>query len=126
MKKLLFVLAVMAIAGTAMADDSDYVDVTMTVAAYVNVTANGYTDQGQTAYDAQGKSSISGIAHFLVDANTIWTGTASMTGWYVHDANRGDGAIFQSIQDFLFMRDVWLADGTGPFTGQIVFSCITP
>jgi len=128
MKKLLAILAVMAIAGSALAA-SDTVNVSMTVGSYVGVVGNGFTEIEFEGYDANGEGTLSAIVHFLVAANGVWYGDATSTYWDVDSPVRANidpdmlGA--NQEEDFLVTRTINLLEGTGPFAGTVTFTVAT-
>jgi hypothetical protein len=81
MKKMLVLFAVLAIAGSAFAVDTD-VEVTITIAEYLNVTTGGnLTLTPAAAYDVDGYQYIGGVAQFFISSNAPWNASVDADGW---------------------------------------------
>jgi len=130
MKKILFVIAIMALAGSSFgATANDVVDVSFWVDAYVAVAEAGYdnfTDTG--TYDASGHRDFTWHAHFDVTANTSWSGTATVTGGWTDpgDTRIGDETGLGAHQAFFCTKQIQLSDGMGPHEATVTFNVTTP
>ena len=132
MKKLLAILAVMAVAGSAMAAEGT-VDVNVTINEYIAVEGLSHSATIDPVYDANGDAFITAVAQFLVDANVSWAGSATAdSDWWVYNADseafvdgpsetRTGGPGLNNSQDFTIGKTINIVDGLS-FGGTVTFT----
>lgn len=134
MKKLLVILAVMAIAGSAMAAEGT-VEVNVTINDYIEVEGQSHSETIDPVYNGSGIAYISTVVAFNVAANVAWNGTASVdSDWWMQNTDHVDGMVpggpsevrtggpsLINNQTFLIGKEIGIADGQS-FGGTVTFT----